>query len=107
MQRFNQHHVEVLTLLFIFTVVTIFVANAVLTFESIDKILYRDIIIRIKTSLSVLLHGTNKLLFFLIFSKTKFGVLLYEFLSLALLGVKGYITACFVNKNVLFCKQKS
>ena len=57
--------------------------NEVLTFESADKILWCDH--SNETSLAVLLHGTNC---FSVFYKMKFEIL-YKFLSLALLGVKG------------------
>ena len=55
----------------------------VLTFESVDEILWCDH--SNETSSAVLLHGT---ICFSIFYKMKFGILL-EFLYLALLEVKG------------------
>ena len=57
--------------------------NAVLTFESVDKILWRDH--SNETSLAILLHGT---ICFSILYKMKFGIL-SELLSLALLGILG------------------
>ena len=56
--------------------------SVVLTFESVDEILWCDH--SNETSLAILLHGTA---FSPIFYKMKFRVF-YEFLSLALLGVK-------------------
>ena len=56
--------------------------SVVLTFESVDEILWCDH--SIKTSSAVLLHGT---ICFSVFYKMKFGIFLEFFL--ALLGVKG------------------
>ena len=56
----------------------------VLTFESVDEILWCDH--SNETSSAVLLHGT---ICFSIFDKNKSRIL-YEFLSSALLGFKGF-----------------
>ena len=60
--------------------------SVVLTFESVNEILWCDH--SNKTSSAVLLHGA---ICFSIFYKMKFGIfgILFEFLPLALLGVKG------------------
>ena len=65
--------------------------SVVLTFESVDEILWCDH--SNQTSSAVLLHGT---ICFSTFHKMKFGIS-YEFLSLALLGVKGLNTQNFKN----------
>ena len=60
-------------------------SSVVLTFESVDEILWCDH--SNETSSAVLSHGT---ICISIFYKMKFGIL-YQFLYLALLGVKGLI----------------
>ena len=65
--------------------------SVVLTFEPVDEILWCDHLN--ETSSAVLWNGT---ICFSTFYKMKFGIL-YEFLSLALLGVKGLNTQNFKN----------
>ena len=66
--------------------------SVVLTSESVDEILWCDH--SNETSSAVLLHGT---ICFSIFYKIKFGIF-YEFLCLALLGVK-WLTQDLPSKN--------